>query len=242
MKDHCFWTKEAFDNTDRAVKHVPDCVVIDTEKLWDLGQGLFLKKRGITYDRSAIKHLITGRSVREGALILQKAYGFHGEGEDLERERIETVRETMRNFAEFIPGFLSFFALRKDTYKTCIATSMTPTLLETVDAKLGLRKLFRNNVFDIERLGFPSKPSPDIFLYAARALGTDPDKAIVIEDSPLGVRAAKNAKMRCIALTSTYDREVLEESDYIVESFAKLSDRMTEIFAPPANSSPPAPR
>jgi len=44
------------------------------------------------------------------------------------------------------------------------------------------------------------KPDPSCFLLAARRLGVAPDRCLVFEDSTAGVRAAKAAGMRCIAL------------------------------------------
>lgn len=39
------------------------------------------------------------------------------------------------------------------------------------------------------------KPAPDIFLAAARLMGTPPAECVVVEDAPAGVQAAKNAGM-----------------------------------------------
>ena len=43
-----------------------------------------------------------------------------------------------------------------------------------------------------------SKPHPDIYIYAARALGVDPEKCLALEDSDNGVRSALAAGMRVI--------------------------------------------
>jgi len=45
------------------------------------------------------------------------------------------------------------------------------------------------------------KPSPDPYLEAARRVGCDPQDCVAVEDSPLGLRAAVNAGMRCLAIT-----------------------------------------
>ena len=45
----------------------------------------------------------------------------------------------------------------------------------------------------------PPEPSPDLFLYAADAMLTDPADCLVIEDSPAGIVAAKRAGMRVFA-------------------------------------------
>jgi HAD superfamily hydrolase (TIGR01509 family) len=51
--------------------------------------------------------------------------------------------------------------------------------------------------------GLRGKPNPDLFLEAARRLGTDPVDCLVFEDAPLGVEAARRAGMRAVALTTT---------------------------------------
>ena len=51
--------------------------------------------------------------------------------------------------------------------------------------------------------GLRGKPHPDLFLEAARRLGTAPVDCLVFEDAPLGVEAARRAGMRAVALTTT---------------------------------------
>lgn len=63
-----------------------------------------------------------------------------------------------------------------------------------------------------------SKPSPEIYLLAAKRLQVTPNDCLVIEDSPLGVTAAKTAGMKCLAVANTHRREDLEEADRVVDS------------------------
>lgn len=44
---------------------------------------------------------------------------------------------------------------------------------------------------DAARLGLPGKPAPDVFLHAARSLGVEPGRAIVVEDAISGVEAGR---------------------------------------------------
>jgi beta-phosphoglucomutase len=70
-----------------------------------------------------------------------------------------------------------------------------------------------------------SKPDPEIFLKTASNLKSSPEKCVVVEDSVFGVKAAKSANMRCIAvLTGVYSQEELEKEtpDLIVKT---LKDR-----------------
>jgi HAD superfamily hydrolase (TIGR01509 family) len=48
------------------------------------------------------------------------------------------------------------------------------------------------------------KPSPDIFLKAARDLAVDPSQCLVLEDAEKGVIAAHRAGMRCVAVPNDF--------------------------------------
>lgn len=53
------------------------------------------------------------------------------------------------------------------------------------------------------------KPAPDLYLVAARGLGADPARAVVVEDSPTGARAARAAGMRCLGYAPDGDGAAL---------------------------------
>jgi beta-phosphoglucomutase len=74
----------------------------------------------------------------------------------------------------------------------------------------------------------PAKPEPDVFLKAARSLNRQPENCLVIEDSLSGVKAAKNAGMRCIAVTTSQPRSALHDADLIVADFSYPFDEMLE--------------
>jgi HAD superfamily hydrolase (TIGR01549 family) len=213
-------------------------VVVDTEIIWDRGQVEFLRRHGQVYDRDRIKPLITGRSVAEGVRIMQREYGFSGDVESQARERVEIVRQLFRDETGFITGFTEFFARIRGRYKTCIATAMDPELLQLVDQRLGLSALFAGQIFTLADVGQRAKPNPDLFLYAAARLATAPERCVVIEDAPHGLEAAKRAGMRCIALTTTYDRSRLTAADRVVDSYAAIDleefDRATTPARKPA--------
>ena len=65
------------------------------------------------------------------------------------------------------------------------------------------------------------KPAPDIFLKAADKLGVDPRNCLVVEDAISGVKAAKFAGARVLALTTTFNEEELSEADWVAENLSK---------------------
>ncbi len=63
------------------------------------------------------------------------------------------------------------------------------------------------------------KPDPEVFLLAAQKAGEAPAVSLVIEDAVSGVMAAKAAGMKCIAITSSFERQALAGAgaDYVVD-------------------------
>lgn len=66
------------------------------------------------------------------------------------------------------------------------------------------------------------KPAPDPYLKAARDLGKKPEQCVVIEDAPAGIKAAKTAGARVLAIPTTNKESALQEADGIVSRFADL--------------------
>lgn len=87
--------------------------------------------------------------------------------------------------------------LRRLSLPKCVASSAHPTKLDFGLKKAGFYDLLAPNIFPTSLVPHP-KPAPDIFLYAAEAMGVPPAKTIVVEDSPTGVTGAVAAGMTCI--------------------------------------------
>jgi len=71
------------------------------------------------------------------------------------------------------------------------------------------------------------KPSPDVYLLAASRLGATPASCVALEDSENGVRAAKAAGMRCIAVPSALTRGLdFSAADLVVRSLTEVTAEM----------------
>ena len=77
----------------------------------------------------------------------------------------------------------------------CVASSGPIEKMKCSLRCCGLLERFENRMFSSYDLG-SWKPAPDLFLHAARAMGTEPTRTVVVEDSPVGVQAAVAAGMR----------------------------------------------
>lgn len=197
-------------------------VVIDTEAMWDRAQEELLCAYGRRYDREVVKPLLSGRSSLEGALVLKTIYDLDDSEHVIDHKRMILLIKSLSHNVAFIPGFPEFFDKVSISFKTVIATAMNRVLFELVDKRLGVRRLFRDHVISLEDVAHRSKPEPDLFLFAARALGSAPSESVVIEDAPYGVEAARRAGMRCIALATTYPPSLLTDADLVVSSYAEI--------------------
>lgn len=66
------------------------------------------------------------------------------------------------------------------------------------------------------------KPDPACFVIAAQKLGVDPDRCVVIEDAPAGIRAGRDAGAKVIALRTTHSDADLGDADAIADDIAAL--------------------
>ena len=83
----------------------------------------------------------------------------------------------------------------------------------------------------------PGKPDPGVFLRAAWKISVQPENCVVIEDAGAGVEGAKNAGMKCIALTTTNNMEALFQADLIFDSLVDLKqDSLLMLFELPDHS------
>jgi beta-phosphoglucomutase family hydrolase len=100
---------------------------------------------------------------------------------------------------------------------------------EAILAAAGIRDLF-DCVVDgsvAARLGLPGKPSPDTFLEAARVLGVEPRRAVVVEDAISGVQAGRAGGFGLVIGIDHHDdqRALLENgASIVVEDLAEILD------------------
>ena len=120
------------------------------------------------------------------------------------------------------PGVLELIStLRAEGVLLAVASSSNRSVVAATLDALGLSSAFAVTVSgnEVSR----GKPDPEIFLLAARRLGVSPSECVVIEDSPHGMRAARAAGMRVVAITSRYTQGVELPADVIVSSVVELT-------------------
>jgi HAD superfamily hydrolase (TIGR01509 family) len=88
-------------------------------------------------------------------------------------------------------------ALAAITLPTCVASSGSHDKMRHTLGRTGLYEHFEGRIFSATQVA-RGKPEPDLFLFAAREMGVDPARCVVVEDSRYGVQAARAAGMRAL--------------------------------------------
>ncbi|MGY5133329.1 HAD family hydrolase [Streptomyces nigrescens] len=108
--------------------------------------------------------------------------------------------------------------LDADGVPYCVGSSGSHERIRVALTKTGLWERFAGaggaagaRIFSSQDVG-RGKPAPDLFLYAAQEMGVAPERCAVVEDSPLGVRAAVAAGMDVYGFTAMTSAEKLAEA------------------------------
>ena len=205
-----------------------DGVIADTEALSCRAcSDAFYQLHGIVVpeeDHLAFK----GATARKHAEGIARMYG-------VSINAIELVSAHEANFLEALqaaegiefPGVCDLIARvgRYPEWRLALATSSTRASSEaTIESTPIDTSLLSSWVTgdDIER----SKPDPEIYIRTASHLGLFPTQCVVIEDSVVGIEAAKGASMRCVAVTNTFPGEELRNADRIVDTLEAVDVTM----------------
>lgn len=146
-------------------------------------------------------------------------------------------QKTYEIYLGLVPSQLEAFPGARALVSACRQAGMLVAVASGTDKvkamanlqKIGLPEEAWDTVVTGEQVEH-NKPAPDIFLSAARKLGMAPAACAVLEDSFNGIRAAKAAGMRCVAVAQTFPASRLQEADVVRNSVAdvQLEDLLLE--------------
>ncbi|MFI0980253.1 HAD family hydrolase [Streptomyces sp. NPDC021093] len=187
-----------------------DGVLVDSEPLANRILSGYLTELGhpTTYDESLRDYM--GAAVhRVHDLIRERT------GQELPTDFEQTLHQ--RIVAGFerelqpVPGVEDVLGgLVADGVPYCVASSGSHDRIRAGHLRTGLDEWFEEEwLFSSEDVG-KGKPAPDLFLYAAERMGVAPERCVVVEDSPLGVAAARAAGMDVYGFTAMTPVERLD--------------------------------
>ncbi len=146
---------------------------------------------------------------------------------DIANRKERYFRSLVGQHVHLLPGVALWLErARARGYRQAIASSAPMANITAIVEALSIA-----DAFDLLISGThlpASKPDPEIFIQAARGLGCEPGRCVVLEDATVGVEAAVRAGMPCIAVTNTRPAAELEAASLVVDSLEDLPDDIFE--------------
>jgi len=199
-----------------------DGVIVDSEQVWDDVREAYVHETGGRYPEHAARDMM-GMSSPEWSRYMAEELRVPGTPDEINAAIVERMLERYGDAPPVIPGAVEAVRRIAACVPLAIASSSNPELIEVVLRSSGLADDFDAAVSSQEVAR--GKPSPDVYLEAARRLAADPARCGAVEDSQNGIRSAKAAGMRVVAVPNPHyppDDEALSLADVVVASIGEL--------------------
>ncbi len=206
-----------------------DGVLVDTTKIINDSINFVLKRYELFLDDEDSKNLL-GKSINDSIEYWNGKYNLSIEQESFRKylwaEQSGHLRKIgpSRNLVDFLVDLDNHNVIKS------IGTSSTRKRAKKILNWTGLRKYFPILVGaeDVPN----HKPSPDIFLEAAKRMNFPPERCIVFEDAYSGIQAAKSGNMKTVGYSNGNNSITdIKDADFVIKDFSQLNyDRLYDIF------------
>lgn len=171
-----------------------DGVLVDSEVISCRVHADVLTRHGYPITAEQVRARFLGRSARDSNLEVERELG-RALPRAYDSERRELLLQALAEAAEAIPHIHG--ALDAIDARMCVASSGAHEKIFTTLSRAGLYARFAPHIFSASQVKL-SKPAPDLFLFAADQMKTEPARCFVVEDSVSGVTAARAAGMTVV--------------------------------------------
>jgi HAD superfamily hydrolase (TIGR01509 family) len=200
-----------------------DGVLIQSEEVWDEVREAFVRARGGRYD-DEVQRAMMGMSSTEWSRYLHEAAGVPDEPDAINAEVVQQMLASYESHLPLIDGAVEAVRRLAAAFTLGVASSSNRPIIDTVLHVAGIADCFAATVSSEEVAR--GKPAPDVYLEAARRLGVAPERCAAVEDSHGGIRSAKAAGLRVLAIPNpTYppDEDSLAQADVVLRSLDELT-------------------
>ncbi len=141
------------------------------------------------------------------------------------RARHRSESDALTLIQPILPGVMGYLdEARRLGLRLAIASSSPHSWVDTHLARLGLADRFEAIICRDDVPSRRTKPHPDLFLKALEAVGVQANEAIVFEDSPNGVKAARAAGIFVVSVPNLFTALLKTDgANLTLESLAELS-------------------
>jgi len=205
-----------------------DGVLIDSEHVWDEARRELAAERGGRWTETASRDMM-GMSSLEWSRYMHDVIGVPDSPEEISREVVRRLEEIYRRDLPLVDGAVEAVERLAARWPIGLASSSNRELIDLVLDLSGLARYFRTTVSSEEVSR--GKPEPDVYLEAARRLEVSPERCAAIEDSDAGIRSAKAAGMRVLAIPNPQfppEDDALALADDVLGSLAELTPERVE--------------
>ena len=176
-----------------------DGLLIDSEPAWRRAEIEVLSAYGVPLTEDMCSQTMGLRVDEVIAYWYERHPWADADLPSVEAALVENVGRRLERYIHPLAGAKDTVeALRRAGWKLAVASSSPLSLIQTSVAALGLADAFVGLCSAVNEAH--GKPHPDVYLTAAGRLGADPAHCIAFEDSLVGLRAAKTAGMRVVAV------------------------------------------
>jgi HAD superfamily hydrolase (TIGR01509 family) len=205
-----------------------DGVLVDTEPYWADAKRALVEETGGTWKDDAPVAML-GMSNPEWSAYMRDELAVPLDVREIGDRVVADMLRRIGAGVDLIPGAREAVTALAGRWPLGLASSADAQVIAAVLEATGLAPFFRVTVSsgDAGR----GKPAPDVYLAAAERLGVAPDRAVAVEDSPNGMRAAKAARMGLIAIPNPHAPATagdLALADVVLDSIGELSPDVVE--------------
>jgi HAD superfamily hydrolase (TIGR01509 family) len=216
-----------------------DGVLVDSEHVWDEIRENLARERGGRWHERAQADMM-GMSSPEWSRYMHDVIGLAEPPEEINAEVVRRILERYEREVPLLGGAAEAVEQLAAGFRLAVASSSNRPVIDAVLRKTGLGRFFEVTVSseEVER----GKPSPDVYLEAARRLMLPPEDCAAVEDSGNGIRSARGAGMRVLAIPNPRyppPADALAQADAVVDSLADLTRDVVlgdEMLGPPTSS------
>lgn len=171
-----------------------DGVLVDSEMISCRAHATTLARHGYAITEDQVLERFLGVSDRDARLMVEAELGRElpdDFDQQIKQATLECYASDLRAIAYVVEAIAAL------NLPKCVASSGTPEKIRHGLSCAGLYDVLAPHVFSATQVS-RGKPAPDLFLFAAKAMGAAPARCLVIEDSVPGVTGALAAGMRVL--------------------------------------------